>query len=45
MESLKEFYCHNCKKVFKKVLSDDDEATCINCADPFVEMIEDQVHL
>jgi DNA-directed RNA polymerase subunit RPC12/RpoP len=47
MESLeRDFFCHTCKKLFKKALaSEDDEVLCAHCQDCFVEMIEDQTHM
>ena len=40
--SKKEFFCHNCKKTFFKVLlNEDEDVTCTSCADIFVELIED----
>jgi len=46
MESKSEYFCHTCKKLCIKVsINGDEEVTCTECGEFFVELIEDKNHL
>jgi hypothetical protein len=46
MESKSEYFCHTCKNLCTKVsINADEEVTCTECGEFFVELIEDKNHL